>query len=89
MNTATNADAKPLVKELEAIVGPVRVLGCPRYCDDGWRGCDACNTCGKTGSVIRVRGKIYPNSEEGWRDALAAVRADAASPSDPVRGEKP
>lgn len=69
-----SADA-PLIEKVEAIVGPVMALGCPRYCDDGYRGCDACNTCGKTGSVIRIAGKMYPNSEEGWEAALTALRS--------------
>lgn len=37
----------------------------------GWgqRGMDACNTCGLTGSVFRVKGKTFPNTEEGYNQA--------------------
>lgn len=65
----------PLIAELESIAGTIKVIPCPWYCDGGFRGCDACNRCGKTGSGFRYAGKFYPNTEEGWRSALTVARS--------------
>lgn len=75
-------DTAPLIAQVEAIVGPRKIISCPWHCDDGYRGCDACNRCHKTGSGFRVAGKFYPNSEEGWRSALVDIRQ-----SEPLMGK--
>lgn len=64
-----------LIEELEFIAGPRKIIGCPRHCDGGMRGCDACNHCGTTGSGFYLDRKFYPNTEEGWKAALVAVRS--------------
>lgn len=66
-----------LVAALEALAGVRRIVACPWFCDAGWRGCDACNRCGRTGTGFYLGGTFYPNTERGWRDALAAAKARA------------
>jgi hypothetical protein len=76
----TRADG-PLVSELEALIGrPVLIVGCPWSCDDGWRGCDACNRCGTTGSGFRFASAFYPNTEDGFRRAIETAKAPAPIP---------
>lgn len=66
-----------LIEELEFIAGPRKIVACPRHCDGGFRGCDACNTCGMTGGGFYLDRKFYSNTEEGWKAALVAVRLKA------------
>lgn len=71
----------PLIVELETLIGrQVAIIGCPWSCDDGWRGCDACNRCGMTGSGFRLYGSFYPNTEDGFRDAIHALRTHPPIP---------
>ena len=70
--------AAPLIAELETVIGhSVKIVSCPWSCDNGWRGCDACNRCGTTGSGFRLAGSFYPNTEEGFRSALAFMKTPA------------
>lgn len=46
---------------------------CPKHCIMGHIGMDNCNTCGTTGSVYRVAGKVYPNTREGYIEACKAA----------------
>lgn len=62
-----------LIEKLESKVGPRKIVSCPKYCDDGMRGCDACNYCGTTGSGFYLAGKFFANTEEGWTAALAST----------------
>lgn len=70
-----NPEQPEFVKKVESAVGPRKIIACPWNCDDGYRGGDACNRCGKTGSGFRYQGKFYPNTVEGWSDAWNAVNA--------------
>lgn len=47
---------------------------CP-HCDfgTGQRGMDSCGKCQGTGSIFRVKGKLYPNTEDGYKRAFAAL----------------
>ena len=46
---------------------------CP-HCDfgSGQRGMDRCAKCDGSGSVFIVKGKLYPNTENGFKEALTA-----------------
>jgi len=49
---------------------------CPKFCNRGMIGMDNCNVCGITGSVFRVRNKLFPNTSKGYSEARsAAIRA--------------
>lgn len=43
-----------------------RTIRCTRYCDNGYRGMDNCNSCGCTGAMLAAGGNYYPNTREGW-----------------------
>jgi hypothetical protein len=45
------------------------------HCDfmTGRRGMDRCRWCDGTGSVFRVKGRIYQNTKEGYEAAVAAL----------------
>jgi hypothetical protein len=70
-----SGEDRPLVCELEELIGRRKIAGCPRHCHGGHHGMDNCNTCHCTGSGFYIRDKFYPNSEEGWSAALKDVRA--------------
>lgn len=44
-------------------------------CDfgSGQRGMDSCPTCDGTGSIFRVGKKAFPNTQEGYREAVYAL----------------
>lgn len=42
----------------------------------GTRGMDRCSRCDGTGSVFFVRGHFYPNTKEGYENALFAQSED-------------
>ena len=50
-------------------------VSCP-YCDfsRGTRGMDRCAKCKGTGSVFWVGNRTYPNTKEGYEDALKAMK---------------
>lgn len=64
-----------LIKDVELVVGVRKIMPCPWHCDGGWRGMDACNRCGTTGTVFRLFGRVYPNTERGWQAAREVVNA--------------
>lgn len=63
--------------EIDAKIKPVR---CGKWCDGGYRGMDACNTCDMTGSQLMIPGgKRFPNTEEGYHSAVLALTTQEAS----------
>jgi hypothetical protein len=44
------------------------------HCDfaSGYRGMDSCGKCKGTGSLLAFNGEWYPNTKEGYEDALRA-----------------
>jgi hypothetical protein len=60
------------VQKLEGLAGERKIVACPRFCDGGFRGMDACNTCETAGSGFYLDGRFYPNTEHGWRNAYTA-----------------
>lgn len=76
MNDKIKFHSPTLINILESALGhEVKIISCPKHCDWGYRGVDACNTCGTTGTGFRVKGKFYPNTEEGFEQALDALAA--------------
>lgn len=55
----------------------VKPITCPR-CDfgTGHRGMDWCSKCAGTGSVFWARGKMFPNTQEGYREAVYIANYD-------------
>jgi len=55
----------------------IKPIPCP-HCDfsRGTRGGDCCAKCGGTGSVFRAGSKIYPNTREGYDEAIAATQSE-------------
>lgn len=39
----------------------------------GYRGMDRCNWCDTTGSIFKVAGERFPNTEEGFNKAKAKL----------------
>lgn len=48
------------------------------HCDfgSGYRGMDRCGKCDGIGSVFRVNGKIFPNTQDGYREAVYEANGD-------------
>ncbi len=61
-------------EEIEARIVAVR---CAKWCDGGYRGMDACNTCEMTGSQLLVKPTLerFPNTKEGHDAAVAFLTA--------------
>lgn len=72
--SGTEADAR---LDEAGILHP-RAATCP-HCDfgSGMRGMDSCGKCSGTGSVFRVLGILYANTERGYISACQALLAQA------------
>lgn len=59
------------IKRLEAKLGEIKPTMCS-HCDFGLgrRGMDRCGRCKGTGSGFRVGLKFFPNTEQGYLEAL-------------------
>ncbi len=60
---------------------------CCNHCDfhSGQRGMDRCAKCGGTGSQLLAANQRFPNTEQGYKAAIAAIdAAQQESPPCPV-----